>query len=124
MLHRKRRISFTILLCCALTVPVFGVDISGKWAFTVELDMGSGNPVFTFQQQGDRLTGTYSGGAGKADLTGSVKGEQVEWKFIARYEGVDYDVVYKGTIESGDAMKGTCLYGGQLSGTWTAKRTE
>lgn len=119
-----RKATSVALLCCVLSVPLFGADISGKWAFTVELDMGTGNPVFTFKQDGEKLTGTYSGAAGESDLTGSVKGEQVEWKFIARYEGVDYDVVYEGTIESGDAMKGTCLYGGQLSGTWTAKRTE
>jgi hypothetical protein len=124
MLQRMRKASLVVLVTWVLSISASGADISGKWAFTVELDMGTGSPVFTFQQEGDRLTGTYSGAAGKADLTGSVKGNQVEWKFIARYEGVDYDVVYEGTIEPDNAMKGTCLYGGQLSGTWTAKRTE
>jgi hypothetical protein len=107
-----------------LSVSASGADISGEWAFTVELDMGTGNPIFTFQQEGEKLKGTYSGAAGKSDLKGSVKGDQVEWKFIAQYEGVGYDVVYEGTIESDDAMKGTCVYGGQVNGTWTAKRTE
>ncbi len=119
-----RRASLAILLCGALSVPVLGADISGKWAFSVELDMGGGDPVFTFQQEGEKLTGTYSGAAGKADLTGSVKGDQVEWKFTAQYQGMTFDVVYDGTIESDSAMKGTCDYGGQASGTWTAKRTE
>ncbi len=119
-----RKASLAVVLCWALSVPVFGADISGKWAFSVELDMGGGNPVFTFQQEGEKLTGTYSGTAGKADLTGSVKGNQVEWKFTAQYQGMDFDVVYQGTIEAENAMKGTCDYGGQVAGTWSAKRTE
>jgi hypothetical protein len=105
-----------------LSAPASGADISGKWAFSVELEMGSGNPVFTFKQDGEKVTGTYSGAAGESDLTGSVNDGQIEWKFITRYEGVDYEVIYEGTIESNDAMKGTCVYGGQLRGTWTAKR--
>ena len=90
-----RKASLAVLLCWALSVPVSGADISGKWAFSVELDMGGGNPVFTFQQEGEKLTGTYSGAAGKADLTGSVKGDQVEWKFTAQYQGMTFDVVIR-----------------------------
>jgi hypothetical protein len=116
--------TLAILLTCILSTPVLGADITGKWNFSVELDMGSGNPVFTFKQEEEKLTGTYSGGAGTSDLTGTVKGNQVEWKYQVEWQGMEHDVVYKGTIEGADTMKGTCVYGGQLSGTWSAKRAK
>jgi hypothetical protein len=119
-----RKASLVILFCWVLSVPIYGADISGEWVFSVELDIGSGNPVFTFQQEGEKLTGTYSGVAGKVDLTGSVKGDHAEWKFTAEFQGMAFDVVYEGTIESDSAMKGTCDYGGEARGSWTARRKE
>ena len=124
MLQPTLKASLAVLSFWVLSVSAWGADISGEWEFTVELDMGSGNPIFTFQQEGEKLRGTYSGAAGKSVLTGSVKDDQVKWKFTAQYQGMDFDVVYEGTIESDNAMNGTCDYGGQVSGTWTAKRVK
>ena len=35
------------------------------------LDAGSGTPIFVFKQSGEKLTGTYSGLMGNAELTGT-----------------------------------------------------
>lgn len=99
------------------------IDITGKWAFTVETDGGGGTPTITFKQEGEKLTGHYSGQLGESDLTGTVKGTNVEFKFSASAQGQEIDAVYKGTIVDKDNMKGTlALAGGQLNGTFTAKR--
>ena len=50
-------------------------NVTGTWNFAVELDLGSGEPVFVFKQDGERLTGTYEGVFGSAELTGTVKGD-------------------------------------------------
>jgi hypothetical protein len=105
-----------LMLSAALT---FAADISGKWTFNVVLDAGSGTPTFDFVQKGETLTGTYHGTFGEAKLTGTVKGDKVEFSF-----GSDAGTAkYSGTIEAGGTkMSGTCDYGdaagkGKFTGT-------
>jgi hypothetical protein len=98
------------------------VDITGDWTFNVETGMGSGTPAITFKQEGEKLTGTYSGQLGNTAFTGTVKGTAVEFSFTTEAQGQSIDVVYKGTVD-GTSMKGSvAMAGGQLSGTFTGKK--
>jgi hypothetical protein len=94
------------------------VDLTGTWEVTIEIGGQTGMPVFTFKQEGEKLTGKYKGQFGEAEVTGQVKGKDVEFAFEPQ-EGSK--IVYKGTID-GDTMKGTADYAGQASGDWKAKR--
>ena len=108
----------TIVLLLLFAALSFAADISGKWTFNVVLDAGSGSPTFEFKQSGEKLTGTYHGQFGEANLTGSVKGDKVDFTF-----GGDLGtVVYSGTVKSPTSIKGTCDYGGQAKGTFTATK--
>jgi len=98
------------------------VDLTGKWAFTVQTDAGSGTPTMTFKQDGEKLTGHYSGQLGEADLTGSVKGNAFEFAFSVDAQGMKLDAKYRGTVESKDELKGSVDLVGLGSGTFTAKR--
>ena len=95
------------------------VNVTGTWVFQVETSAGSGAPTFTFKQDGETLTGKYSGQLGDADVKGTVKGNKIEFSFEIS-GGV---VVYTGTVESG-TMKGKVDLAWQAEGTWTAKRKE
>jgi hypothetical protein len=100
---------------CALA---FAADISGKWSFDVVLDAGSGSPNFEFTQTGETLTGMYHGQFGDAKLTGTVKGDKVEFTF-----GSDAgSVKYSGTLDGANKMKGTVDYGEAGKGTFTATK--
>ncbi len=92
-------------------------DVTGTWHFVVALDIGGGEPTIAFEQNGETLTGVYTGLFGTVDVTGTVSGDQIEFRFGSARA----DVVYVGTIE-GDAMQGTCDYGGLGQGTWEAER--
>ena len=70
-----------LLLLLATAATLLAADITGAWEFNVETDMGSGNPSFTFKQDGTKLTGDYSGQLGSAPLTGTVEGDKVEFTF-------------------------------------------
>ena len=94
--------------------------ITGTWNAVVELDLGSGEPVFVFTQEGETLTGTYEGTFGSAELRGMVSGDQIEFTFGA--EGVGA-ATYTGTI-MGESMEGTCDYGPIGGGIWTARKSE
>jgi hypothetical protein len=98
------------------------IDVTGKWTFQVDTSAGGGTPTFTFKQDGEKLTGHYSGQLGEADFTGSVKGQNITLAFAVDVQGLHIDVTYAGTIESKDAMKGTVKLGGLGEGTFTGKR--
>lgn len=93
------------------------VDVSGVWAAEIEIAGQQGTPEFTLKQEGEKLTGKYKGQFGDADVTGTVKGKDIEFTFEAQ----GAKIVYKGTVDK-DTMKGTADYAGQATGEWTAKK--
>ena len=99
------------------------IDVTGKWAFEVTTSAGSGMPTVTLKQSGDTLTGHYSStNLGEADLTGTVKGRDIQFKVVGTVQGMSVNVAYTGTIESNDTMKGTLDIAGLAQGTFTGKR--
>ena len=108
----------SIILLLLTAALGFAADISGKWTFNVVLDAGGGSPTFEFKQAGEKLTGAYHGQFGDADLTGTVKGDKVEFTF----GGAQGSVKYSGTLEGATKISGTCDYGeaagkGKFTGT-------
>ena len=57
------------------------VDVTGTWKAQVDLGGNTGEPVFTFKQDGDKLTGKYKGFFGEKDVTGKVTGDKIEFEF-------------------------------------------
>ena len=102
--------------------PADKTDVSGAWAFEVETPAGSGTPTFTFKQEGEKLTGQYKGAFGEAPLTGSVKGNKIDFGIKVQAQGQEATINYTGTVEKDGTMKGTVSLGELGSGTWTAKR--
>ncbi len=102
----------------------FGADISGTWQFTVETSQGTGNPTVVFQQQGEKLTGTFSSQIfGDVKFAGTVKGNAIEFGFDGDAGGQAIKVTYKGTIESATAMKGTAVFAGfDENAKWSATK--
>ena len=91
--------------------------MTGTWDVEIEINGQTGTPVFTLKQDGDKLTGKYKGQFGEADVTGTVKGSDVEFAFEAQ----GAKIVYTGTVEK-DTMKGKADYAGQATGEWKAKK--
>ena len=99
------------------------VDVSGTWTFTVQTDAGTGTPTVTLKQDGEKLTGHYSSATlGEADLTGTIKGQEIKFSFTADAQGTSLQVAYSGTVENKDSLKGSVDLGGFAQGTFTAKR--
>ena len=114
-----RKLLLLILLGCS---ALRGADITGTWDFAVETGQGSGNPAFTFKQDGEKLTGTYSGLFGKAEVAGTVKGDAVEFAFEVSVQGQTAKLRYTGRIESPTRMKGEVSLGELGNGTWSATK--
>ena len=107
----------TLILTAALTL--LAADVTGTWSANGVLDAGNGTATFVLKQMGDMLSGTYSGVLGEAKVTGTVKGDQVEWSFQSDQAG---KIVYTGTMEGTSKIKGSCEYGALGKGTFTAEK--
>jgi hypothetical protein len=97
------------------------VDVSGSWAFQVETSMGSGAPTFSFKQDGEKLAGQYKGMLGEAEVTGTIKGNEIAFSFKVNAQGMEGVIAYSGTVDK-DSMKGKVRFGDAGDGTFTAKR--
>lgn len=122
-----RRALFAAIAMCALVAGIAQAqgskfDVTGTWAFEVQTDQGGGAPTMVFKQEGEKLTGKYTGTFGEANLTGTVKGADITFTFSAEAQGMAIVSTYKGTIESNTAMKGTLNIEGVGSGTFTGKK--
>jgi len=93
-------------------------DLSGTWSASVTLDAGSGTATFVLKQAGDKLSGTYTGALGEAQVSGTVNGASVEWSFESGDAG---KCTYTGKLEGGK-ISGTVVYGQLGKGTFTAEK--
>jgi len=93
------------------------VDMTGIWNLSVITPRGPGHPVFTLKQEGNKLTGDYSGAFGEAPVTGAVQGRNFEMKYTMG--GVI--TVYKGKVD-GNKMSGDIDFGGQMTGTFSGEK--
>jgi hypothetical protein len=116
-------LAIAVATAAAISAQSSKVDVTGKWTFIVQTDAGSGTPAVTLKQDGEKLTGHYSSqNLGEADLTGTVKGQDIKFTFNADAQGTPLTITYTGTIENKDSIKGTVDLGGMAQGTFTAKR--
>jgi hypothetical protein len=113
------RILFASVLLVTFSLFLLGADLSGNWSAAVTLDAGSGTAKFAFKQAGDKLTGTYTGQVGTAEITGSIKGSDVEWSFDSEQAG---KISYKGTLGADGKITGTVQYGQLGGGKFTAEK--
>jgi hypothetical protein len=99
------------------------LDVTGIWAFEVQTENGTGTPTVTFKQDGEKLTGHYSSQfLGEADLTGTLKGQAIEFVVSANVQGNAVELSFVGIVENKDSMKGKVSLAGMGEGTFTGKR--
>ena len=112
------------LLLVAATVLIAAVaahaaNLTGTWNAKVVLGDQGGTPTFVLKQDGEKLTGTYSGALGDAPVTGTIKGNAVVFDF----EASGAKIHYEGKLNAeGTTIEGSVDYGGQASGTFTATK--
>jgi len=109
----KTKIAFTVVVVLALAFMFSSVasaqdaKVAGKWQSTFTTPQGdTRTTTFTFTQEGNKLTGTVSGGQGETPLAGTVKGNEVKFTVTRQGPNGEMKTEYTATVE-GDTMKGT-----------------
>jgi autotransporter translocation and assembly factor TamB len=122
--------SIVLALALAFIVPTAGwgqaSDLAGTWNLAVDVNGNVTTPKLTLTQSADTLSGTYSSETlGDAEVSGMVEGTGFTLSFSAEMQGQPIPVRYAGTLQEDGTLSGTMeLAGGQITGTFTAKRED
>jgi len=110
----KTKIALAVVVAFALAflftsgASAQDAKVTGKWESKFTTPQGeTRTTTFTFKQEGDKLTGTVSGGmGGETPLEGTVKGKEVKFTVTRQTPNGEMKLEYAATVE-GDTMKGT-----------------
>lgn len=123
----KSRVLVLVALVLTATVGAVAIaqdSVAGTWNLSVVFDQGSGTPTAVFAQDGEKLTGTYTGQMGQFPLEGTFKDRKIAFTVMVDVQGNQLAFSYAGTLEDDGTLKGTVDLGGMASGTWTGRKAE
>lgn len=82
-------------------------DVAGVWEMTNETLRGTFTSTFTFEQDGNTLTGTVEGRMASAPIhSGSVEGNEVTFKVVRGRGSRGFEMTYTGVVD-GDTITGS-----------------
>jgi hypothetical protein len=105
----------------AMAQMASAADVTGTWLMAVETGAGSGSPTFVLVQKGEALSGSYKGQLGEAQVTGTVKGDEVTIEYKVEGQGQSLAVKYSGKTD-GKTMSGKVSLGQLGEGTFTGNK--
>lgn len=121
---RKGIISTIVSLCLLFAAAAaFGQkgSVAGEWDGSFNTPGGARPFKFVLAVDGEKLTGTAKRPSGDVPITGTIKGDIINFSYTINYGGNDLTLTYSGRW-SGDTMSGTISFGGQAEESWSAKR--
>jgi hypothetical protein len=103
--------------------PPKPADVAGKWVLTLEMSMGPATTALALKQDGEKLTGTYTGRYGVFELKGTVKARKIAFAFEMNADGTAVEMAFTGEVaEDSQTMKGAATLGEMGEAAWSAKR--
>lgn len=122
MLTRLRAsLAIASLVAVSASAQHLLADVTGKWAFSVVTENGTGTPTVVLKQEGDKITGTYeSARMGVRNIEGNMKKDSI---FFA-LKGGEVELKFVGVVVDADNMKGMVDFAGQGSASFTGVRSK
>ncbi|MEO5858044.1 MAG: hypothetical protein ABIR33_03755 [Pyrinomonadaceae bacterium] len=114
-------------LLSAVFVALFAIAASaqtsvvGDWDGSFNTPGGARPFKLILKVDGEKLSGTVKRANGDVPLTGTIKGDDINFSYTITYGGNDLTLLFSGKVV-GDSMSGTISFGGQAEETWSAKR--
>ena len=124
------RLRTSLALALALAVAssmalaaAVALDLTGRWAFSVVTENGTGTPTVTIKQAGEKITGTYESRVmGVRAIQGTVKGDSLTFVLSNDGSADAVTLTFVGVAVDADHLKGIVDFGGMGSATFTATR--
>lgn len=92
-------------------------NVTGNWTMEVQTDAGSGSPTFVLKQEGEKITGTYTGQLGESPVAGTLKGNTIHLEFAIQGNLITYDGTASSTV-----MEGKVNLAEMATGTFKGKK--
>lgn len=102
--------------------PATQAQVAGKWQVSLEMEVGTAAVVMEFKQDGEKLTGTYTGRYGAYPFVGTIKNRALDFVVTINAEGTETKMHFIGELSAaGDVIKGSANLGGMGEAGWIAK---
>jgi hypothetical protein len=104
----------------ALAARAVSPDITGTWALTIHYEPDDRDYLATYvlRQQGEKITGTYQGMLGPADVTGTIKSNDVTLSVTVKGSTAQFS----GEVVSATKMSGTVTGTSDKPRKWSAEK--
>jgi hypothetical protein len=101
-----RVLSLAIVGLFVLTAsPLAQTDVAGSWELNINGPQGPITATATLKQDGDKVTGTFSGPQGDVETSGTVKGNALSLAFSVNTPQGALNITLNGEV-TGTAIKG------------------
>lgn len=121
-------VSFTIVICglvsMELAASATAVNITGTWEVTIyyQPDDNDYSATYVLKQDGEKITGTYHGMYGPADVIGTIKAEEVVLSVTVNVRDRPQTAHFSGKLTSATKMSGTVTGTSDKPRKWSAER--
>ena len=99
------------------------VNIAGRWELTISFFSSTSKHSFYLEQDGNWLQGMHHGDFSEQELSGTVDGNLVKIRSVARRPGDHITYLFSGNAE-GESIKGNIYLGEYRTATFTAVRAK
>ena len=119
-------VALALTTVAAQTTKPAAVTITGKWTVSLQTEAFTSTPTVEFKsQEGEKITGVYTGRYGSYPFEGKLKERALEFSFKMSAEGTDVEMWFAGEVAAdAQSMKGRATLTGLGDATWTATRAK
>jgi len=121
----KKLPALYVVAILALTViSAWAADLDGKWTAQVQGRGGqTRETTFTFKVEGEKLTGTVSGGQNETPIAdGKISGDEISFTVTMSRQGNTIKMTYKGKVTGSEIKFTRTREGSDQTQEFTAKK--
>ncbi len=117
-------VSLTIAICALASIDLpasaTAANITGTWEVTIyyQPDDSDYRATYVLKQEGEKITGTYQGMYGPADVTGTIKSNDVTLSVTVKGTTAEFS----GKVTSATIMSGTVTGTSDKPRKWSAEK--
>jgi hypothetical protein len=100
-------------------------SVAGKWTMALDIQGTTATPGLELKIDGEKVTGFYEGRYGRFPVTGTLKGQALQFSFTMNADGTPAAMTFYGDVAAdGQSIKGTANMEGMGEVSWSATRAK
>jgi len=103
----KKLIALSALLLASAAFAAGTPNLTGQWSVHNSIAGSESDQECKFIQTETKLTGACKSTEKEVQISGSIDGNRVTWKYESEYNGTPLTLTYKGTIDDSGKIAGS-----------------